>query len=236
MRYEGEVPSVWIRFDQENQTDAPDPEIPRKTSVPGMRPESHLRAQENDVRPDSIQRTGDGPANRKIRTVKIQQKLFKEGATLGLSLIGNKVGGAMGRLSRLNSLSCAPQATNCLQAKAAISALTGHGYWASLAATIKGNDLSTSFISYSTFEQSTRTMSKQYQSKEFIGSSDSSSSSGGDKQPVGLGRSERDDNRARYKKEHRSRVEGSSSRSSDDRSSGSRKQTTVVQGTRTPFK
>ena len=74
LRYEGEVPPVWIRFDQENQNDRPNPGVPQKASDPRVTPESQPGTQTNGDRRDSIKKTGEEPAIRKIRTIKIQQK------------------------------------------------------------------------------------------------------------------------------------------------------------------
>ena len=217
MRYEGEVPSVWIRFDQENRVSVPDPGVPRKTSVPRVIHESHLGKRRSKNRPDASKRMDNNPAIRKIRTIKIRQKLSSEGATLGHGLTGNEMGGAM---VRLNGLSWASQATTYSWPKATGSEPTGHCCYASPAATIKGNDRSTEFIFHSAIEQSTHTMAARYQSKELISSSSSSDSSDGDRRTVRIGEAEPANQRSKSRKEHTKRVEKSSSRSSDDRSSG----------------
>ena len=220
MRYEGEVPPVWIRFDQENQNDRPNPGVPQKASVPRVTLESHPGTKTNGDRRDSIRRIGEKPAIRNIRSIKIQQNWSTEGATLGHSPMGNERGGAINRLSRLNRLSWAQQATNRLWPTATDSGPTGCCYRAGPAATIKGDDLPSGFISNSALDQSSRIMTAQYKSKEFISSSDGSDFSDNGKVTVGFGESERIAKQDKNKDRHKTKVKGSSSRSSDDRSSG----------------
>ena len=176
LRYEGEVPPVWIRFDQESQND---PGMPQTASDPGVTFESRPGIQTNGNRRNSIKKTGQEPAIRKIQTVKLRQQQWPtEGATLGHRPMGNERGGAIHRLSRLSKLSWATQATTCLWPAATDHEPTGYGYRARLAATIKRNDQPNNFISNSAVDDvisklsvdviSEQTMSKQRKSKEFI--------------------------------------------------------------------
>ena len=130
--------------------------------------------------------------------------------------MGNERGGA---INRLNRLSWTKQATNCLWPTATDHGPTGYCYRARPAATIKGDDLSNGFISNSAVDQSRRKMTTQYKSKEFVSSSDSSDLSDNGKKTVGSGESKRIAKREKDKDRQKTRVKGSSSRSSDDRSS-----------------
>ena len=133
--------------------------------------------------------------------------------------MGNERGGAINRLSRLNRLSWTKQATICLWPTATDHGPTGYCYRARPAATIKGDDLSNGFIFNSAVDQSRRKMTTQYKSKEFVSSSDSSDLSDNGKKTVGSGESERIAKRDKDRDRQKTKVKGSSSRSSDDRSS-----------------
>ena len=200
IRYEGEIPPVWLKFDQEGQTVQPNRDAQPKISGP----ESNLAAvplsSSNPNGNGSIKRTCGGPKTKNIRSIKLRQILSTCGATISHKLASYQGGGVKLRLE------WAKQAKDAYWANGRKVGPAGHLNYARQPADNQTHDVifgstgrleaikvkrsPTNVIYNSTFEKLGHTMAKKNISKEFISSSDESDLS--DCERVSIGFSEPD--------------------------------------------
>ena len=205
LRYEGEIPTVWLKFDQESQTEQPD----RDGQPRNLNPESNLSNSDGN---GPIKGTCSGPKTKKGRSIKLRQFLSTGGATLSHKLASHQGGGAKPRLA------WAGQAKEDYWANGPEVGPVGHLHSARQPAdnrrdyvnsgyprqpadnqprnvifspagrrkTIKEKRPSTNVIYQLTFKKSSSTMAKKNISKEFIDSSDDSELSEGEKVSLGF--------------------------------------------------